>query len=199
MASSSDLLVCSCDRCGRPCQVAPDRNPDARLLRKSAVPKGLCVDCATTEWLLNTYPCNLLLDQSGPDVLRHGAIQEQFAAIMISGNADARPDEINWERVIANWDLPVKQVKKNPLNPYRPTHPKRAPRTSYPERKPDPLPGVSTITSFEQLNQFEPGLGDKLRETLRSTFSRPSEPKPAPDAGKGPLPGQGMLPGFEED
>lgn len=122
------METCHCERCGRPCRVGPAGNPDARLLRRSAAPKGYCVDCAATQFLMNTYPCNMLLDEQGPDALLHEAIQEQFAAILAVGLADARPDEIRWDRVVAHWDLPIKQVKGNPMNPYTPAHPRRAAR-----------------------------------------------------------------------
>jgi hypothetical protein len=177
-------ITCDCERCGRRCQVAGDRNPDARLLRKSAVPKGYCVNCAVTQFLLNTYPCNMLLDENGPGALRVLALQEQFADIMRVGMADAHPDEIDWEAVIANWDLPVK-VERSATNPYMPRHPKRAPKREHRPPRPDPLPGVDVITSFDQINQIEPGLGDDLRRVLRGE-RRPDDPGP-------PRPAQGEL------
>jgi hypothetical protein len=182
------MAECNCDRCGRRCQVAGARNPDAEMLRASAAPKGLCVDCAATEWLINTYPLNLHFDENGPEHLRHPQIQEQFAEMMRVAKADARPDEIDWERVIANWDLPVQVVKGNPRNPYTPTHPKRAARREY---RP-PNPGIKTIgemgpiTSIEEMNAISPGLGDEFRAAVRglrpeAKDSRPpTPPKPKP-------------------
>jgi hypothetical protein len=179
---------CLCERCSRPCRVAPDRNPEAKLLRKSAVPKGVCVNCAATEWLMNTYPCNMLLDQSGPEHLRHPAIQEQFAAIMASGMADARPDEIDWEAVIANWDLPI-QLKGSAINPYTPTHPRRAPKPDY---RPRPSPRkLGPITSIEELNEIEPGLGDQFRKAVDGLSpgrtAKPPEPPPPAKPSQGTL------------
>jgi hypothetical protein len=43
----------------------------------------------------------------GPELLRDPIIQHRFVAVMAIGGADATPGEIDWERVIANWALPV--------------------------------------------------------------------------------------------
>ncbi len=163
-----------CQRCGVRCRVDSPGNPDAKMLRRSKVPKGLCVNCAVHDFLRNTYPCNMLLAGSGPSSLAYPHVQEQFAAIMRVGMADAVPDEIRWDLIIENWDLPFPhKVKKSNTNPcsqlelfeiaegkrpglgdfYNPNHPaKRA----------EDL----TITSFEQLNDLEPGLGDDLKRSL---------------------------------
>lgn len=121
-----ETITCNCERCGLPLRVAEPSNPKAELLRRSKEPKGVCLDCATTEWLMNNYPGNMLLDRNGPKVLLQPPFQQRFGQIMQAGNADAPLDEIDWERIVANWELPVYIDKKNPLNPYTPTHPKRA-------------------------------------------------------------------------
>lgn len=108
----------NCERCKAPCKVEGPRNPSAKMLRRSKEPKGLCVNCAVHDWLRNTYPVNVLLAQSGPKGLRFPHIQEQFAGIMRTMFSDARPDEINWDLIIANWDLPFKgKVKAWAMNP----------------------------------------------------------------------------------
>jgi len=118
--------VCSCGRCERPCRVDGPGNPDAQIFRKSAVPSGYCVDCVATEFLLNSYPVNMDLDEKGPESLRNPQLQQLFGDLMRTAMADASLDEINWDRVIANWDLPVMIAKNNPQNPYMPVHPRRA-------------------------------------------------------------------------
>ncbi len=88
------------------------------MLRRSREPKGLCVNCAVHDWLRNTYPVNLILAGSKPELLRFEHIQQQFTDIMRVGGADANPDEIDWEAIIANWDLPFKnKVKGTAMNP----------------------------------------------------------------------------------
>jgi len=107
-----------CKRCNVRCQVAGPRNPGAKMLRRSKEPKGMCVNCAVHDWLRNTYPCNILLAQSGPGSLAHPHIQEQFVGIMKVGMADAMPDEINWNLIIENWDLPFPhKMKPSATNP----------------------------------------------------------------------------------
>ena len=186
------MSECNCERCGRRCRVAGKRNPKAEMLRASAVPKGYCANCAATEWLMNTYPINLQFDESGPEMLRHPQIQEQFADIMRTAKADASPDEIDWDWVIANWELPVQIAKGNPRNPYTPTHPKRAKPWDHRSLDPDPLPGVSVITSVEQMNILSPGLGDEFRAAVQGLRPEARESRP-PTPPKPPPPKQGEL------
>jgi hypothetical protein len=40
-------------------------------------------------------------------------VQQQFARVMKAGNADATPEEINWQRVVENWNLPFAKAKKS--------------------------------------------------------------------------------------
>jgi hypothetical protein len=89
------------------------------MLRRSKEPKGLCVNCAVHDFLRNTYPCNTLLAQSGPQSLAYPHVQEQFAEIMRVGMSDAIPDEISWELIIENWALPFpNKMKSSAANPY---------------------------------------------------------------------------------
>jgi len=70
------------------------------------------------DFLRNTYPVNLLLAQAGPRGLAFPHIQEQFAGIMRSRCSDAMPDEIGWQAIIDNWDLPFPhKLKRSPTNP----------------------------------------------------------------------------------
>lgn len=110
--------IVDCGRCKAHCKVDTPKNPKAKMLRRSKEPKGLCVNCAVHDWLRNTYPPNILLAQSGPNVLLLPHIQEQFADLMRVGFADAEPDEIDWERIVENWDLPFpKKLKTSGMNP----------------------------------------------------------------------------------
>lgn len=167
-----------CERCNTPCKVTGPKNPNAKMLRRSREPKGLCVNCAVHDWLKNTYPANVLLAKSGPRTLAHPHIQEQFAQIMRVGLADAVPDEINWELIIENWDLPfphkVKPSSANPCSQFeleeiatgkRPGLAGLAGLGDAPKRQ--TVCGKDLlITSFSQLNDLDPGLGDDLEKCL---------------------------------
>jgi len=116
--SAGSERTCNCQRCGAPCKVDPLAGSKAKMLRRDKVPQGLCVNCAVHDFLRNTYPVNLLLAQSGPRGLALPHIQQQFAGIMKSRCSDALPDEIDWQRIIANWDLPfANKLKPSPMNP----------------------------------------------------------------------------------
>lgn len=130
--------VVHCERCHAPCRVADRQNPDARLLRASLTGKGYCVNCGVTEFLKFEHtvgtitrrceecgdcvdaqpgeiPCRCDKPQPADPRKFFGLphVQEQFAAIMSTGGADASPEEIDWDEVIANWDLPFPKHKKH--------------------------------------------------------------------------------------
>jgi hypothetical protein len=47
-----------------------------------------------------------------PRKLLASHVQAQFARLMQAGNADAKPEEINWQNVIDHWDLPFAKPKR---------------------------------------------------------------------------------------
>ncbi len=165
----------NCERCGARLKVDTPRSSNAKMLRRSKEPKGLCINCAVHDWLRNTYPPNIILAQSGPKVLLFPHIQEQFAEIMKIGFADAKPDEIVWERIVENWDLPFPgKLKTSSMNPCSQQEldeiadGKRQGLGSIGPPKPSLLsfPEKMVIRSFEELNELEPGLGDSLKKCL---------------------------------
>lgn len=163
-----------CERCGADCKVGASPNSKAKMLRYSKEPKGLCVNCAVHDWLRNTYPVNIQLAQYGSKGLEHPQIQQLFTEIMQSNFADAKPDEINWQLIIENWDLPFPhKVKRAPMNPCDQkeldaikagTHPGIGSKGRKSLRE---IAKGGCITSLEQLNELEPGLGDEFGRLLR--------------------------------
>ncbi len=161
-----------CKRCGWRCKRAGPPGKKAKMLRFAK--EGLCVNCAVHDWLRNTYPPNILIAQSGPKVLLFPHIQEQFAGIMRTGFADAKPDEIDWQKIVDNWDLPFPhKMKPGPMNPVSQKQLDEIAAGDWPGlgssggKTFDELKKDLCITSFEQLNELEPGLGDSLRKCLR--------------------------------
>lgn len=108
--------IVKCKRCQANCRLGPVGNPKAKMLRYSN--KGLCINCAVHDWLRNTYPINMQLAEYGSKGLLLPHIQKQFAGIMRIGFSDAKPDEIDWNLVVENWDLPFPhKVKPTATNP----------------------------------------------------------------------------------
>ena len=127
---------CNCQRCGVKCRVDPVANSKARMVKRSKVPKGLCINCAVHDTLRNLYPANMLLASSGPRGLAFPHIQEQFAGILKSALSDARPDEIDWDTIIENWDLPFPyKLKRSATNPVDQAELDRAPQKEIRRRK----------------------------------------------------------------
>lgn len=103
-----------CSRCGQPCRVAADSNADARLLKHAltAFRDGLCANCAMTAFIRSVDTLMYGIEKNGLAMLRDPRVQAGFEGVMQAGKADAEPDEIDWERVIATWDLPFPRVRR---------------------------------------------------------------------------------------
>lgn len=109
--------LAECTRCKRLCALAGPPTPEARLLRFATADHvaefgGLCVDCATTGFLKAIEIVPATIERHGVAMLLNPHVQKQFITLMISGKADARPDEINWQNVVDNWDLPFPKKKR---------------------------------------------------------------------------------------
>jgi hypothetical protein len=94
----------TCNRCGTPLRFTGPGSPNARIIRRSAVPDGYCASCAAANWLQHVEPvCHLIRD---PEMLLHPGVQEQFGRILTAGHSDAELPEIDWRSVVDNWNLP---------------------------------------------------------------------------------------------
>jgi hypothetical protein len=110
--------VTNCDRCGDPCRVADRRNLESKPFRLSEKPKGVCANCVMTQFLYSAYPVNLQIDEAGPELLLRPGIREAFLSCGLLEGCDLNINEVNWTRVVANWNLPVAIIKSG-RNPYR--------------------------------------------------------------------------------
>ncbi len=106
----------NCTRCNAPLQFTGQRrNPDARLLRRSAVPIGYCASCAMANWLQNDPMSDSLrhvIAAKGTSILLDRRSIDQMANVLAAGFADAKPQEIDWVSVVIHWDLPFTQSRK---------------------------------------------------------------------------------------
>lgn len=107
------MPTCNCERCGRACQTAAKTNPDSLLIRRSTVPRGCCVDCALTNFM-KTGPLKEVMGGAwsapGFDVgaaIRLPHVQTQFVAVFKASKCFEVAEEVNWERIIENWALPI--------------------------------------------------------------------------------------------
>jgi hypothetical protein len=105
-----DIQIVYCDRCGVPCKVADTANEEARLLKHSTTHEGLCADCAATYFLQHSPMAQFLEDDINKLLAPH--VQAQFGKLMQAGNADAKPEELRWKRIVANWNLPFSKPKR---------------------------------------------------------------------------------------
>ncbi len=153
----------NCERCGAQLKVDAVPGSEAKMLRRSKVPKGLCVNCAVHDWLRNTYPPNILLAQSGPKVLLFPHIQEQFTEIMKIGLADAKPDEIDWQKIVDNWELPFpNKLKPSSGNPVRQKELEEIAAGT----RPGLGGGPTIIGPWTDLNELPPELDDEIKRCM---------------------------------
>lgn len=106
MENTIEQAVTSCVRCGRPCKPGESTNPEARPFRRAQ--KGLCENCAVTQFLLcdDLEAMRMGLLRNGIEVLKTPNIQEQFGKMLEVGQSELAVEQIDWDTVIAQWDLP---------------------------------------------------------------------------------------------
>ena len=114
---------------------------DARYFRHAKQPTGYCANCVLTQFLYNTYPTNMIIDEAGPELLLKPGVGDALVQSGIMGASDMRIEEVNWQNIVEHWELPV-EIKLSPINPYRmgdsphsyKHRPKGAPRPNYLDR-----------------------------------------------------------------
>lgn len=112
----------SCCRCAVPLRVATITPSTADMLRRATAPKGQCVNCAVREWFYVNR--DAIVQPFEPHELLWEPVQVQYARIMQVGRADASPAEIDWEKVVRDWDLPIKAATTRLKSPKWLTRPK---------------------------------------------------------------------------
>ena len=103
----------SCGRCGIALRWTEEGSPQARLLRRARRPKGWCAGCALTGFLRSTEPLAMLL-RDDPEKLLDERIQRQVAHVLLAGQADADPAELDWLGMVLNWNLPLTVGRARP-------------------------------------------------------------------------------------
>lgn len=181
--------VAFCDRCRKPLRVAESRNEHSAPFRLAKVPSGVCAECVMTQFLYNTYPVNMIIDEAGPEMLLNaGFMRMAFTQAGILQNCDMDIAEIDWQRLVDNWKLPVK-ITRDGRNPYRMGDSPRAgkgrggmlPPLGFhgpPELPPGvKLSGGTLIVDVTQLKGGEGGLADAilgLVEEIKLSKRKPS-------------------------
>lgn len=106
--------VVLCPRCGKPGRVAGGGDTQARIARyadQAAIARNThsCLECAITGWLKDLE----MVDAAELHGLLLPHVQKQFAALVnASMHEDFRPEEIDWQRIVDNWELPMPKPKQ---------------------------------------------------------------------------------------
>jgi hypothetical protein len=107
----TDIRYVRCQRCQLSLRIAVQPgNPDALLMRRSITGEGLCASCAATLFLQSVENIKRSIDRNR-ELLLWDVMQIQFAMLMREGQADAKPEEIDWHHVYEHWDLPFPEKR----------------------------------------------------------------------------------------
>lgn len=98
------MEITKCTRCGRQCIPGKSLNPEARPFKGAM--EGLCADCVVTSFLQSDEVLQQAIVKTKKAVLLLPFAQEQFFKLMKVGRSELSSDEINWEVVVDQWDLP---------------------------------------------------------------------------------------------
>lgn len=107
--------VVSCKRCGTACRVAATADNAARPFRH-ADGDGQCTACIVADFIQVELAHALsAMDKEHDirDVLRAPHIQEDFGQMLRVGCSELGEQEIDWEQVIAVWDLPLVKRRRS--------------------------------------------------------------------------------------
>ena len=97
--------IVRCSRCGVACAVRPiESHPDLRLLKRASTAEGTCASCAITAVIKATPVLLRGIEKNGVDILLRQDVQTAFGQVLTVGNSDAQLDDIDWARVVENWD-----------------------------------------------------------------------------------------------
>lgn len=110
-------MMTPCLRCGVPCRIATEQAQNARLMRNSLTTDGHCVNCAMTYYIRFGDGFGLIPWRvEDRRLFEYRGVQEAIERLLIVGNSDARPGDIDWSLVVKNWELPFEneQVQWRP-------------------------------------------------------------------------------------
>lgn len=103
----ADQSIVTCQRCGDPCKAEPGR-ATARPFRQAT--RGLCAACVVWAFFIGDEDNGVgfaLAHGFNPQYLRLPHIQAQFSRVLTAGNSELTMAEIDWDVVIAKWNLPA--------------------------------------------------------------------------------------------
>ena len=107
--------LCQCDRCGVPLRFRKRKgNADAQPIRVADRPEGLCATCALRVWFelddRGAIVSEIVMRDLGGDpgkAFKLPHVQEQVKRMMEAGKSDARVEEIDFDKLVREWDLPI--------------------------------------------------------------------------------------------
>ncbi len=103
-----------CERCGIVLRLDKERaqqDRDAKMIRMSLVPKGLCATCAFREWLA-AQGDNDGIGPWTPKMFHNPGVQKIVGDLLRASGSICTIAEIDWKRLETEWDLPFPKAMK---------------------------------------------------------------------------------------
>jgi hypothetical protein len=98
-----------CQRCGDLGRAEHSSKPSARPFRKSL--RGNCAACIVVLFFKSEDGVGFALPENfDPEGLRLPHLRQQFARMLAVGNSELTPDQVNWDAVIAKWNLETERL-----------------------------------------------------------------------------------------
>lgn len=94
------MQIKNCPRCNKEVVASKSGNQRARPLRKSD--KGMCLECTASSVLMSLPAAGMFPKEA----MLAPHIQAQFSAVLRAGCADTDAHNVDWNRLVENWDLP---------------------------------------------------------------------------------------------
>jgi hypothetical protein len=103
-----------CQRCAKPLVIAPTRKTDAKMAVEADSPNGVCAECIVTgmvKGLTGTDGRDNRKAAAFPtftaESLRLPHVQAQIVAVVKASGSNLPADRLDFDEIIANWDLPL--------------------------------------------------------------------------------------------
>lgn len=102
------LSVAACARCNKACLIRSPYLPAVNFplveLRPATTARGLCEECAAHWWLFNIDGLRWAFQESNGAILHYPNVQSELSRIL--GWMHPALEQLDWGRLLAQWDLP---------------------------------------------------------------------------------------------
>jgi hypothetical protein len=102
-----------CSRCSAPLRLGDaSKDRKASMMRLSEIPQGVCATCAFRGWLAVQAARGDGIGAWTPEMFLRPEIQRIAQNLFRASGSVCDVREIDWERLVVQWDLPLSEPRK---------------------------------------------------------------------------------------